>query len=173
MKKDLKNIIFIISGLIVISFTVIFSDRFILSGTSKSADICISCHEDESLTMEKDGQVVPIYVNPNLYKKSVHGGSECADCHLNYNADEIPHTKSKEKVNCNTCHDNLKGIEKSVHKSVDCYDCHSKHDVKPAKEIAKDQTANCLSCHKKKNIQQFSSSIHAKKNIGCEGCHKG
>ena len=173
MNKDLKNIIFVISGFIVISFTLIFADSFILSSTSKSADVCLSCHEDESLTMEKDGKVVSIYVNPNLYKKSVHGGSECADCHLNYNADEIPHTKSKEKVNCNTCHDNLKGIEKSVHKSVDCYDCHTKHEIKPAKEIAKDQTANCLSCHKKKNIQQFSSSIHAKKNIGCEGCHKG
>ena len=90
---------------------------------------------------------------------------------MNYNPDEIPHSKTSSKVDCKTCHDDLKGLEKSVHNQVNCYDCHSKHDVKPVKEI--DQTKNCLSCHKSKNIQQFSSSIHAKKNIGCDDCHNG
>lgn len=140
---------------------------------SKDTELCMSCHEDQELYMEKDGKQISLFVNNDHYKKSVHAGAECVDCHTGYNAEELPHTKVKQDVNCASCHDDLKGLGKSVHGKVECYDCHSKHDVKPVKEIQKEQTANCLNCHKSKNIQQFSSSIHAKNNIGCDGCHKG
>jgi predicted CXXCH cytochrome family protein len=173
LKNSYKNKIIVLSGVFVILLTVIIAENFTLSTASKGTDVCMSCHEDESLTMERDGKIVPIYVNDDHYKKSVHSGAECIDCHLNYNPDELPHSKSSAKVDCKTCHDDLKGFEKSVHNKIDCYDCHTKHDVKSAKEISKDETANCLNCHKKKNIQQFSSSVHAKNNIGCDGCHKG
>lgn len=157
---------------------IAFAAILILSGdisqsTSKKSDECLSCHEDSELSYEKNGKKISLYINEKLYKKSVHEGNECEDCHLGYNPEEIPHSKSNEKVKCNNCHENLKGIEKSVHNNVDCYECHTKHEVIPAKELQKKQTENCLSCHKNKNIQQFSSSVHAKNNIGCNGCHKG
>jgi nitrate/TMAO reductase-like tetraheme cytochrome c subunit len=154
----------------VVSFVT--ADRYTLS-LSKDTETCLGCHEDKDLVMEKDGKKISMFVSPDHYKSSVHSGAECTDCHLKYNPDEIPHTKTKESVNCGSCHDNLKGIEKSVHLKVNCYDCHTKHDIKPASQISKDQTKNCLNCHKKKNISQYSNSIHAKKEIGCEGCHQG
>ncbi|HMS65971.1 MAG TPA: cytochrome c3 family protein, partial [Ignavibacteria bacterium] len=173
MNKSFKNIVFLLSGVILIASTIIIADNFSLSTASKGTDVCMSCHEDETLTMERGGKIVSIFVNKDHYDKSVHSGAECIDCHLNYNPEEVPHSKTENKVDCKTCHDELKGIEKSVHNNVNCYDCHTKHDIKPAKIISKGQTDNCLSCHKKKNIQQFSTSIHAKNNIGCDGCHKG
>ena len=167
-----KNIIIISSLVFLIGLILIFADRNTFS-TSKDTDACLSCHEDKDLTMDKGGKKISLFVSPEQYKGSVHAGAECVDCHLNYNPDEIPHSKNKELADCNTCHDNLKGIEKSVHKKVNCYDCHSKHDIKSAKIIREDQTKNCLNCHKNLNIRKFSSSIHAKKDVGCEDCHKG
>lgn len=172
MKRKLAKQVLILFTVFIFGVLLVLSGNFSLS-ISKSTDVCMSCHEDQELSYEKGGKKISLYVDKKLYGKSVHGGAECEDCHQGYNPDEIPHTKSNEKVKCNNCHEDLKGIEKSVHKKVDCYDCHTKHEVTSVKELQKNQTENCLDCHKKKNIQQFSSSVHAKNNVGCNGCHKG
>lgn len=172
MKSHLKNILLVIVPVMVITGLVIIADGY--SGISTaSTDVCLSCHEDKDLTMEVKGKKVSVYVNPEGYKKSVHQMAECEDCHENYNPDELPHSKSKQEVNCLNCHKEAKNIEANVHAKVKCYDCHTKHDVKPAKEFAKEQTKNCLSCHKKQNIQHYSESVHAKNNVTCESCHGG
>lgn len=170
--KSRKNIIIISVSVFLISLMLVVADNFILS-YSKDTETCLSCHEDKDLSMEKDGKKISLFVSPDHYKSSVHAGAECTDCHLNYNPDEIPHSKKPESVNCNSCHDNTGGLEKSVHTNVNCYECHTKHDIKPAKEISKNQSENCLDCHKNKNVSKFSESIHAKKDIGCNDCHSG
>lgn len=172
MKHIYKNILIISTVTFLITVTLITADNYILS-SSKDTETCLSCHEDKDLAMDKDGSKVSLYVNPDEYKNSVHAGAECNDCHINYNPDEIPHSKTSSKVNCGSCHDDLKGIENSVHGNVNCADCHTKHGIKSVKEMSKDQSENCLSCHKTKNIKQFTTSIHNKKKIGCEGCHQG
>ena len=172
MNNPVKNIIIIASAVFVLVFVLISADRYSVS-SSKSTEVCLSCHEDENLTMEKDGKKISLYVNPSEYKNSVHAGAECNDCHTGYNPDELPHSKSSQKVNCGSCHDDTKGIESSVHANVNCADCHSKHGIKSAKDLAKDQTESCLGCHKSKNIRQFTTSVHNKKNTGCDGCHNG
>jgi predicted CXXCH cytochrome family protein len=169
---SLKNTFLLLLTTVIISGVFIAADgyKIIFAGNT---EICLSCHEDKDLYMEKDGKKISLYVNPDAYKKSVHSIAECEDCHAGYDPDNIPHTKSQQKVECKTCHSDVKGIESSVHGNVKCYDCHTKHEVVPAKEFAKGQTKNCMKCHTKKNITQYSSSIHSKKNVGCEGCHTG
>lgn len=167
-----KNILFVFLPVFFICGLLIFADSW--SGLKNSStDVCLSCHEDKDLTMEKNGKKISLFVNPDGYKKSVHNASECNDCHLNYDPDEIPHSKIAAEVNCISCHQESKDIETNVHSKVKCYDCHTKHDILPAKEFAKEQTKTCLSCHKTKNIQHYSQSIHAKNNVTCESCHGG
>ncbi len=148
----------------------LFSHRII---KAKGTDDCLVCHEDKDLTMEKNGKKISVFVNGSEFKKSVHGGFDCNDCHLNYNPEELPHNPIKKDVDCRSCHDNVKSDKGNVHRNVSCSSCHSYHNVKPAKEISKTQSDNCLSCHKNKNIQSFKNSIHDKKNIKCDGCHQG
>lgn len=136
-------------------------------------DDCLACHEDKGLYAERDGKKVSLFVSPELYKKSVHSGADCTDCHENYSADEMPHSKTKTPVNCKGCHSDLKGIETSVHANAKCADCHSKHNIKPAKEFAQEQSTACQNCHNSKTFQGYKTSLHAKKNIGCDGCHSG
>ncbi|RPI18488.1 MAG: hypothetical protein EHM58_05385 [Ignavibacteriae bacterium] len=171
--KFLRNILF---GLLVTG-TVVFISLFAAGYVKLSAqntEACFACHEDPDLTADRNGKKVSMYVNPAAYKKSVHSMAECVDCHTGYNPDELPHSKTPVKVDCKSCHqESLKGIEAGVHKQVNCYDCHTKHDVAPGKEIRVNQTQNCQKCHNTKGIQQYKTSIHAKKNVGCEGCHLG
>jgi nitrate/TMAO reductase-like tetraheme cytochrome c subunit len=167
---SLKNTSLILLSAVIISAVFIAADGYKII-SAKSTDICLSCHEDKDLYMEKNGKKISLYVNPAMYKKSVHSIAECEDCHSGYNPDEIPHTKSPQKVECKTCHSDVKGIETSVHAKTACYDCHTKHEVISAKEFAQEQSKNCMKCHTKKNIQQYKTSIHAKKDVGCEGCH--
>jgi hypothetical protein len=172
-KISYKNTIYIVFGTLIITVLLIAANGFNSTSSAQNSNICFACHEDHDLTMERDGKTISLYVNPKTYEKSVHGSAECTDCHVNYNPDEVPHTKTLQKVNCKSCHDDVKGLDKSVHVNVNCYDCHSKHEIIPAKEFAKEQTKACLKCHTGRNVQQFKTSAHAKKGLGCESCHKG
>lgn len=167
-----KNILLLFFTLgIVVSILLFVRTKGYL--TVKSSDVCLTCHDDNSLTTEINGKKISLCVKRESLKNSVHSFAECEDCHTKYNPDEIPHTKTKTIVNCKSCHDDLKGMENSVHDEVKCSDCHSKHDIKPAKEFSKEQTSNCLRCHINKNILLYKTSVHFQRNIGCEGCHQG
>lgn len=171
VNSTIKNFVFILLFIFSVTFFAIIADGYTQS--SKGTEVCLSCHGDKDLTMERDGKTVSIFVSAVQHQKSVHSVAECSDCHENYNPDELPHSKTKQEVNCISCHKDAKNIETNVHSKVKCYDCHTKHDVKPAKEFAKEQTKNCIGCHVNMNVQHYSESVHAKNNVGCESCHNG
>jgi hypothetical protein len=170
VNTGLRNIIFIIFPVVMITGLLIFADSY-SKGSSYDKDVCLSCHEDETLTMEKNGKKLSLFVSKKQYDGSVHNVAECEDCHEGYVAEELPHSKSPKEVNCLSCHKSSEKIQSSVHAKVKCYDCHSKHDIKPGKQLAQEKDKNCLKCHNTKNVQHYSQSVHAKNNVGCEGCH--
>ena len=162
-----RNIFWIFIAAALFGAVAIISNGFTRVRAGQT-DACLTCHEDKDLYADRNGKKVSLFVSPELYKKSVHSGAECSDCHENYNPDDLPHSKNPQKVNCNGCHSDLKNIGSSVHAKVNCSDCHSKHYIKPAKEFAKEQTSACLTCHNTKNVQGYKTSLHAKKNVGCD-----
>lgn len=175
MKKGLLRNTYIgsLAAVIIVLISVAAKEYKIFP--AKGNDVCFACHEDPDLTMEHDGRKISLFVNSSNYKKSVHGGNDCTDCHLNYNPDDLPHTKTKAPVNCKDCHDDakIKVLETGLHSKINCSDCHSKHEIKPAKEFSKEQTDACLKCHTSRNVQAYRTSIHSQKKEGCESCHTG
>lgn len=170
LEYKIKHIFLSIISLCLFALITIIAAEY--SGSkAKSTDDCLSCHEDKDLVMDSDDSKKSLFVNPELYKKSAHSIAECTDCHLNYKAEEIPHSADKKVENCRTCHEDSKGLEKSVHAKSQCIDCHSVHDTKKVSELKQDGDANCMSCHKKKEIAKFSSTIHGKKGVKCNDCH--
>ena len=170
LNQNAKKIFFISLLTLLITGIIIIAESYNYI-SAQDSDACFTCHEDKDLTMEKDGKKISLYVNPGSYKNSVHSVAECADCHDKYNPDEIPHTKTRQQVNCIGCHKEAKKIEGSVHAKSTCINCHSKHDIQPAKELVSVKKNFCINCHKGKNVQQFTESIHSARNIGCSGCH--
>jgi hypothetical protein len=131
-----------------------------------SVSDCMDCHGDKSIEKTlPNGQVVSLYVDPQAYRQSVHGGGSCVTCHTDAKA---PHDELG-RVDCGRCHaEAAKSYAASSHGkqrakgAVDvpaCYDCHGRHDIRRSKDPAArtfrlNIVATCLRCHKDQAIEQ-------------------
>ena len=104
-------------------------------------DECMECHGETDLTkLDAQGQEVSMFLDIAKYENSIHGDFSCVDCH--FDAEEIPHEETLQKVDCGMCHDGaLEAYNSSVHRkakesgadeAASCVDCHGKHDILPA-----------------------------------------
>ena len=68
--------------------------------------MCLSCHGTEGFAVEgPDGKPRSLFVDPEKFKPSVHGGRQCVDCHTNITS--IPHPPTQVRVSCVSCHESL------------------------------------------------------------------
>lgn len=161
-------------------FFAALSILFLISSRAlASNDDCLACHSDSTLTMQKNGKTVSLFVSGTHFNSSVHGdaGIACTDCHQGFSADDVPHKQTTPNVDCNQCHDvSLHAPKGAVyhmaHSSVKCWSCHGSHDIKPANKIVVD--TKCISCHSAEKV--FLKSAHAKAVVGsarftCVTCH--
>lgn len=134
---------------------------------------CFSCHDDKTLTMEKYGKVISLYVNPAKFDNSLHGSLSCIDCHRDFNPEEIPHKEKIEPVDCSSCHsEEVAGFKSSKHFSkIKCESCHGNiHELVKTKRL--DFVDKCSGCHKSE-FEDFKTSVHYKFKNGadCISCH--
>ena len=174
MRLDFAKKLILFSLLVMgIVWVIFFTDIRTSVLSTKANYECLSCHEDKDLTADVNGKKVSMFIDKNKVNASAHAGVECRDCHQNYNPDEVPHTKTKTNVNCQSCHDEIKGITESVHGKVECSSWHKPNEIKTVKQMKEAGSGECLDCHKTKGVRQFVNSIHDKKGLECESCHKG
>jgi len=148
-----------------------------LQARSQTSEECLACHSDQSLSMERAGKSVSLFVDKAIFDKSAHGSLSCVDCHQGFDPGNIPHLPVIKKVECKTCHEET-GYEKSIHalaqkdiakrkgKAVapGCKDCHGTHDVLAASKVESTVSRTHLSetcgkCHKDV-VTHFSQSAH-------------
>ena len=96
-------------------------------------DDCFICHDDDSMTMERNGREISIYVSPDAYGVSQHGAVDCVECHVGYDPDEEPHTENPQPVDCSGCHArSARGFGAGAHRSeLSCSSCHSNVHSRP------------------------------------------
>ena len=104
---------------------------------------CFACHEDASLTTERQGKAVSLYVDQAIFSKSVHADLSCVTCHIGLEGKEMPHEVPVAPVQCGTCHSSEEDLHKeSLHgKAVargdalapNCQSCHGSHAIVPVK----------------------------------------
>ncbi len=161
---------------------------------AQSNDDCLMCHSDNTLTMEKNGKNISLYVNEVDFKNSVHSKLSCVACHKGFDPNNIPHAENIQEVNCLGCHQNAltkhsfhpqilksKGLGKTPDTS--CKGCHGTHYIlsphNPKSEWnSKNLIVTCGNCHKKQS-ENYLISNHAiafkSGNINapnCITCHK-
>ncbi|MGE5458769.1 MAG: cytochrome c3 family protein [Methanococcaceae archaeon] len=151
-----------------------------ISLAQSSQSKCFECHGDQSLTMERNGKNVSLFVSQDNFKKSVHADAECTDCHAGFDAENLPHKEGKDiaKVDCAQCHD-TKTFSKSIHgqKKIECFQCHTKHEIQPAAALKKSEADLCIKCHNASDVASYKKSIHYQKFIAgqkapvCADCH--
>jgi cytochrome b subunit of formate dehydrogenase/nitrate/TMAO reductase-like tetraheme cytochrome c subunit len=168
---------------------------FYSDSLAQSNDDCLSCHSDDSMTMEKNGKEVSIFVNDKILAESTHGKLKCVSCHTGFDAESIPHKENITPIDCKTCHKDapLKhSFHKSMFKSADgkngsidvsCKGCHGTHNVTPIRTSkSKWSTLNlnesCGSCHSdvKESFIHSDHAIALQNGVGqapnCITCHK-
>jgi cytochrome b subunit of formate dehydrogenase len=161
---------------------------------AQTKEDCLTCHSDSSLTMERKGKQVTLYVNAGVLDQSTHRKLVCVACHAGFDAQNVPHKEKIQPVNCLTCHKdaplkhqfhpqmNLTAGGKGVG-AVSCTDCHGTHDVhSPKSPDSKFHSAKltqfCGSCHGDVK-ETFSQSSHAHAQASgvqgaptCIDCHR-
>jgi hypothetical protein len=130
---------------------------------AQSVDDCLACHEDKSLSTERAGHKVSLYIEKKIFSKSVHGELDCIACHEDLTGSEFPHKENLAPVKCGNCHDDVaKQYDASLHgKAVAqgaklaprCWDCHGAHDILPINDPNSKVTKFnipfvCGRCHK-------------------------
>jgi len=104
---------------------------------------CFACHEDASLTTERRGKAVSLYIDQAIFSKSVHADLSCVTCHSDLEGKEMPHEVPVAPVQCGTCHTSEEDLHKeSLHgKAVargdalapNCQSCHGSHAIVPVR----------------------------------------
>ena len=152
---------------------VVFLTRLTLAAppAKPSSDECFACHGDSTLSKEVNGKRVSLYVNPDTFKASIHGGMfTCVDCHSDLKAS--PHDGNPAKVSCANCHGeeqaaydrsfHAKAIKAGDGQAATCVDCHgSPHELLPASDPKSkvnhlNVAATCGSCHGQKFVMEAS-----------------
>ncbi|RPI74341.1 MAG: cytochrome B, partial [Ignavibacteriales bacterium] len=152
---------------------------------AQSNDDCLMCHEDESLTMEKKGREISLFVNPTVLNNSTHKNLNCVSCHVGFDPEEFPHKENIQPIDCKLCHKDaptkhpfhpqmLRAVGSNGTRDVSCKNCHGTHDVKSpqtkeSKWHASNLISSCGSCHKNEK-EIYTSSQHY---IGLTGGVKG
>ena len=127
---------------------------------------CLQCHSDPSLTMERDGQTVSLYVDEQAYNASTHSGVGCAQCHTGVRTSlrrPCSAIKEGERVDCAICHaQTVRDYASSTHGQLEakgdpdaprCLDCHEKHSTQSHKlpssrTYPRNIPQLCATCHR-------------------------
>lgn len=129
---------------------------------AQSVDDCLACHSDSSLTMEKQGKTVSLFVDQSILKKSPHAKLVCVACHVGFDPANVPHKEKIEPVNCLNCHANVRTK-------------HQFHSVAMREESDASLVASCKQCHGTHNVvrpEAASSPFQAARQPQtCGQCH--
>jgi len=143
---------------------------------------CLGCHSNKDLSIKlASGEVLPLFVDPNVYNASVHGvkGLTCVSCHTNISG--YPHPKLtagdrrsfqlERYTQCQTCHpqqyketldsNHARALAGGNRNAAICTDCHGSHDVADPESPRQKISTTCQKCHSK-IYEQYAVSVHGK-----------
>jgi len=104
---------------------------------------CLECHEAEFKPRKKGQKPEWIGVRPELFTKSVHGKTNCVDCHADIK--EAEHGSKVKPAQCASCHEqpaaqyatSIHGMSHKMGSSeaAACASCHGTHEMVPVKQL--------------------------------------
>ncbi|MEW6214858.1 MAG: cytochrome c3 family protein [Nitrospirota bacterium] len=156
---------------------------------------CLTCHKHDLSISLKSGELLSLYVDESVIRKSVHRNLQCHNCHSGFSKSEHPVgvLKSKREHSivtgdvCKKCHSKAyTQYEGSIHltmlksgdlKAPTCTDCHGAHSIVKATADKTVGLLSCNKCHGEINVA-YERSVHsAARNKGdekapvCSSCH--
>jgi len=106
------------------------------------------CHTPFLKKTTPTGKEIPLFVDKELFTKSVHGKLSCRECHKVIKLEPAMHTPSvyNPYSACLSCH--KKDESRHAQEGISCNKCHYFAGAK-SHQFAKEEKARelCLSCH--------------------------
>ncbi|HET9250531.1 MAG TPA: hypothetical protein VFP58_00270 [Candidatus Eisenbacteria bacterium] len=142
---------------------------------SPTSEDCLECHDDDSMSMERRGKTVSLYVKPSVLKGSAHAKLACVECHVGFDPESDPHKTPMTPVSCGACHEAIEAQHaKSLHGTAiargdplapRCKDCHGAHEILPVKDSRSPVSPLrvpflCGKCHQEGAPVQRQRTIH-------------
>jgi cytochrome b subunit of formate dehydrogenase len=125
---------------------------------------CLTCHSDPTLSMEREGVAVSLWVDTDSYETSSHAGIACAQCHTDVTPSRSRSCETvTSSVDCSICHaEVVDEYETSMHGKLhevgdpdapSCINCHSKHNtlsrnIPASPTFARNVPLLCAECHR-------------------------
>ncbi len=129
---------------------------------------CLSCHDDENLAMQKEGETIPLFVDEQAYNSSSHSGTACAQCHTEVTSSKVrPCETINTAVDCSICHsDEVEQYTTGMHgrlaaeghsEAPVCLDCHDDHAtmsklLPTSPTFPRNVPALCARCHREGEV---------------------
>ena len=180
-----KNVVHRIFILLLIA--VPFSPQL----SSQTKEDCLACHSDSTLSTERNGKTISLYVNDQILAHSTHKAFVCVACHTGFDPNNVPHKEKITPVQCLTCHKNVEAkhpfhntllTKGGADASRMCKECHGKHDVQSpkipgTKFNSSNVVQSCGECHGDVK-EKYLASAHGKALLSgnmkaptCVACH--
>jgi hypothetical protein len=164
---------------------------------SSEKEYCLNCHSGSSKMVFRDGEQLPLEVDPLSLQTSVHRELSCSDCHFGFSSKEHPRRNFRTRRDfviansetCRRCHfDKYTQTIESIHfaqltqgnlAAPVCTDCHGSHSVGEGRVEKIASGKRCKKCHE--NIYDiYAQSVHGKALLDehnqdvpiCVDCHK-
>lgn len=186
----------------VISVMLIFFSPFAFADSideNEAANArCLRCHGQPDFNLIRRGKKIPLFVDTQEFKQSIHGTDACVSCHNEL--DGVPHKNVvygkalSQQVNsrCQACHDDVAKIyQKSIHgeraqmgkETAFCNDCHGKHNIRKKEDPTSwsyrlNVPQTCTRCHQGNIRESYNYSFHGtsvklgyEKGATCYDCH--
>ncbi len=143
--------------------------------TAQTKEECLACHSDKTLTMERNGKAVSLFVDDGILAHSAHKKLVCVACHTGFDPNNVPHKEKITPVQCRTCHNNIEEkhpfhntllAKGGADGSGMCKECHGRHDVQSpkipgTKFNGTNLVQSCGECHGAEK-EKYLSSAHGK-----------
>jgi cytochrome b subunit of formate dehydrogenase len=134
---------------------------------------CLDCH---ALTAFRSGDAATIYIDAELYRRSIHGNLACVSCHKD--AEPVPHPAKPSVVQCGACHNDGRRPPARFHSllflgSRLVPDAGMMRVVTPANAPRGIPDAACLKCHNGVRARRPSAIPAGTPHAGraCVDCH--
>lgn len=178
MARENKTIIRILLILITGGFLVL-SPPATSKAFAEGVDDCLECHGEHDLTATREGREVSLFVDGEVYSRSVHGANElaCNECHADATDEHPDELQNLEPVDCTSCHDEAgESHATSIHADgvAQCKDCHGSHDVHAAKDpdsrvYPLNIPDTCGTCHADAEIVGSGAAVFQQYELGQHG----
>jgi cytochrome b subunit of formate dehydrogenase len=163
------------------------------SARAETSEDCLACHGEPSLSAERKGRTVSLFVSQPELGASAHRDLACSDCHAGFDPTTLPHRPKIAPIDCLACHGDARQrhafhpgmarVEgKEAADTADCKDCHGTHAIQglhPADPGARAAVLvdACKRCHEVESTD-YAASEHGRAAAAgvahapnCSSCH--